>query len=71
VLQDALKAPLEAIDFHFMVEGVTRAHTHQEVRQRTAVFAQESMRFAVKDKIVARPGPITDNKRARRSGTTP
>jgi flavin-dependent thymidylate synthase len=59
----ALKAPLEFIDIHLMVEGVTRAHTHQEVRQRTAVFAQESMRFAVKDKIVARPGPITDSKR--------
>jgi flavin-dependent thymidylate synthase len=53
-----LKAPLEAIDFHFMVEGVTRAHTHQEVRQRTAVFAQESMRFAVKERIAARPGPL-------------
>lgn len=54
----ALKAPLEFIDFHFMVEGVTRAHTHQEVRQRTAVFAQESMRFAVKETIQARPGPM-------------
>jgi thymidylate synthase ThyX len=32
-----------------MIEGVTRAFTHQMVRQRTAVFAQESMRFAVKD----------------------
>lgn len=54
----ALRAPFEFVDFHFMVEGVTRAHTHQEVRQRTAVFAQESMRFAVKDKVVARPGPL-------------
>lgn len=53
-----LKAPLEAIDFHFMVEGITRAHSHQEVRQRTGVFAQESMRFAVKEKIAARPGPL-------------
>lgn len=53
-----LDTPLEAIDFHFMIEGVTRAHTHQEVRQRTAVFAQESMRFAVKETIQARPGPI-------------
>jgi flavin-dependent thymidylate synthase len=61
-----LKAPLEAIDFHLMVEGVTRAHTHQEVRQRTAVFAQESMRFAVKEKIAARPGPlIQGDKHAR------
>jgi flavin-dependent thymidylate synthase len=58
-----LDTPLEAIDLHFLVEGVTRAHTHQEVRQRTAVFAQESMRFAVKDKIAARPGPIVKNNR--------
>lgn len=44
-----LKAPMEFIDFHFMVEGVTRAFTHQMVRQRTAVYAQESLRFAVKE----------------------
>lgn len=44
-----LKAPLEAVNFHFMVEGVTRSFTHQMVRQRTAVFAQESLRFAVKE----------------------
>lgn len=42
-----LKAPLEAIKLHFMIEGVDRAFTHQHVRQRTAVFAQESLRFAV------------------------
>lgn len=53
-----LKAPWESIDLHFMIEGVTRAFTHQMVRQRTAVFAQESMRFAVKEKIAARPGPL-------------
>lgn len=44
-----LKAPLEFIDLHFLFEGVTRAFTHQLVRQRTAVYVQESMRFAVKD----------------------
>lgn len=44
-----LKAPLEFIDLHFMLEGVTRALTHQLVRQRTAVYVQESLRFAVKD----------------------
>jgi flavin-dependent thymidylate synthase len=53
-----LKAPLEAIDLHFMVENVTRAFTHQMVRQRTAVYAQESLRFAVKEDIAARPGPL-------------
>jgi flavin-dependent thymidylate synthase len=62
-----LKAPLEAVDLHFMVEGVTRAFTHQMVRQRTAVYAQESLRFAVKEDIAARPGPIIDsNRHARR-----
>lgn len=42
-----LKAPLEAVKLHFLFEGVDRAFTHQHVRQRTAVYAQESMRFAV------------------------
>lgn len=42
-----LKAPLEAIKLHFLVEGVDRSFSHQHVRQRTAVYAQESMRFAV------------------------
>jgi flavin-dependent thymidylate synthase len=62
----ALDTPLEAIDFHFMVEGVTRAHTHQEVRQRHAVFSQESMRFAVKETIQARPGPMISQDKAAR-----
>jgi flavin-dependent thymidylate synthase len=44
-----LKAGLEFIDLHFLVEGVTRNLTHQMVRQRTAVYVQESLRFAVKD----------------------
>ena len=44
-----LKAPLEFIKMHFLIEGVSRSFTHQLVRQRTAVYAQESMRFAVKD----------------------
>lgn len=61
-----LKAPLEAVDLHFMVEGVSRAFTHQMVRQRTAVYAQESMRFAVKEQIAARPGPITASNRKHR-----
>lgn len=42
-----LKMPLETVQFHFMLENVTRAFTHQLVRQRTAAYAQESMRFAV------------------------
>lgn len=46
-----LKAPLEFVQFHFLIEGVTRAFTHQMVRQRTATYAQESMRFAVKENM--------------------
>lgn len=46
-----LKAPFESVQLHFLLEGVTRSFTHQMVRQRTAVFAQESLRFAVKDTI--------------------
>jgi flavin-dependent thymidylate synthase len=46
-----LRAPHEFVQLHFFVEGVTRSHTHQMVRQRTATFAQESLRFAVKEDI--------------------
>lgn len=42
-----LAMPLESVQFHFMIEGVTRSFTHQLVRQRTAAYAQESLRFAV------------------------
>lgn len=43
-----LGAPLEFIDFVFLFENVTRAFTHQLVRQRVgAVYIQESMRFSV------------------------
>jgi flavin-dependent thymidylate synthase len=48
-----LKAPLEFVQIHFLIEGVTRAFTHQMVRQRTAAYAQESMRFAVKEDMAA------------------
>ena len=47
VQKTKLKAPFEFVKFHFMIEGVTRAFTHQMVRQRTAAYAQESLRFAV------------------------
>lgn len=54
-----LQAPLEDIDFHFVVEGLTRASWDQMVRQRTANFGGESLRFSVKLplKTVVRPGP--------------
>lgn len=51
IQRTALKMPLEAVSFHFMLEGVHRGITHQMVRQRTAAYAQESTRFAVKDDL--------------------
>lgn len=49
-----LQAPFEAVHFLFLVEGVDRGFTHQMVRTRTAVFAQESLRFAVVDEVADR-----------------
>jgi flavin-dependent thymidylate synthase len=63
--QSKISAPLEFITLHFFIEGVTRAFTHQLVRQRTAVFVQESMRFAVKDNAeyeIAIPPSIAELK---------
>lgn len=64
-LEDVFKAhrwaPLEFVNFHFLIEGVTRGFTHQMVRQRTAVYAQESVRFAVKEDVpVALPASLAD-----------
>lgn len=44
-------APLEFVNIHFLISGVSRTFTHQLVRQRTAAYAQESMRFAVKESV--------------------
>ena len=56
VPKSTLVMPFEAVNFHFVITGVTRGFTHQMVRQRTAAYAQESMRFAVKETMpVGRP----------------
>lgn len=34
----------EMVDYVFLVEGVSRAYTHQQVRTRAASYAQQSMR---------------------------
>lgn len=49
MLATELNGPLSAVQFLFLVEGVDRAFTHQAVRQQMAFFAQESLRFAVKE----------------------
>lgn len=49
MLATELNGPLSSVQFLFLVEGVDRAFTHQAVRQQMAFFAQESLRFAVKE----------------------
>ena len=49
MLATELNGPLSSIQFHFVIEGVDRSFTHQAVRQQLAFFAQESLRFAVKE----------------------
>lgn len=52
-LRSKIVAPLEWVNFAFFISGVTRAFTHQLVRERHATFAQESLRFAVKSNAAA------------------
>jgi flavin-dependent thymidylate synthase len=62
VRKNKLQGPLEVIQFHFLLEGVSRAFTHQIVRGRHAFYAQESLRFAVvegedwTDRVAVPPG---------------
>lgn len=49
IQKTVLKMPLETVSLHFMLDNVHRGITHQMVRQRTAAYAQESTRFAVKE----------------------
>jgi len=43
-MANTIPSSWEFVNYTFMVEGVTRACTHQMVRTRTASFAQQSMR---------------------------
>jgi flavin-dependent thymidylate synthase len=63
-----IKAPLEFVQFHFLLEGVTRGFTHQLVRQRTATFVQESTRFAVKEDMPVGLPPSLEGTDTERAG---
>ena len=60
VRKNVLAAPLEFVNFHFIISGVTRGFTHQMVRQRTATYTQESTRFAVKEDVPVGLPPSLD-----------
>jgi thymidylate synthase (FAD) len=41
---NTLPSSWEFVDYTFLVEGVSRAYTHQQVRTRTGSYAQQAMR---------------------------
>lgn len=43
-MANTIPSSWEFVDYTFMIEEVTRAYTHQQVRTRTASFAQQTMR---------------------------
>lgn len=43
-MANTIPSSWEFVDYVFMVEGVSRAYTHQQVRTRAASYAQQTMR---------------------------
>lgn len=43
-MANTIPSSWEFVDYTFLVEGVSRAYTHQQVRTRSASYAQQSMR---------------------------
>lgn len=69
--KNMLGSPMETVQFTFQIKGVTRAFTHQLVRQRHGTYQQESMRFAVKEDFPVKTpdsllGVLTKDERAEK-----
>lgn len=47
-MADTIPSSWEFVDYVFLVEGVSRAYTHQQVRTRTGSYAQQSLRVVNK-----------------------
>ena len=43
-MANTIPSSWEFVDYVFLVEGVSRAYTHQQVRTRSASYAQQTMR---------------------------
>jgi len=62
-MANTIPSSWEFVDYVFLVEGVSRAYTHQQVRTRQASYAQQTMRvldmgefeYIYSDKIAADP----------------
>lgn len=44
-MADTIPSSWEFVDYTFLIEGVSRAYTHQQVRTRSASYAQQSLRI--------------------------
>ena len=56
--KNILGMPSEAVMYHFLIMNVSRSYTHQLVRTRHASYAQESLRFAVKEDFPVKLPPF-------------
>jgi len=50
-MANTIPSSWEFVDYVFLVEGVSRAYTHQQVRTRNASYAQQSMRVLEMNKF--------------------
>jgi flavin-dependent thymidylate synthase len=61
-ISNTLPSSWEMVDYTFLIEGVTRAFTHQLVRTRTGSYAQQAMRILKAKGWAYATGPtILDN----------
>lgn len=62
-MANTIPSSWEFVDYVFLVEGVSRAYTHQQVRTRAASYAQQTMRvlnmgefdYVYSDRVLADP----------------
>ncbi len=50
-MANTIPSSWEFVDYTFLVEGVSRAYTHQQVRTRAASYAQQSLRVLAMDEF--------------------
>jgi thymidylate synthase (FAD) len=56
-ISQTIKSSWEFVDYTFLIEGVSRAFTHQFVRNRTGSYAQQTMRMLDVDGFSYETGP--------------
>lgn len=74
-MANTIPSSWEFVDYTFLVEGVSRAYTHQQVRTRAASYAQQTMRvldmgefdYVYSDRVLANPDAVAEVKSALRA----